>query len=73
MLKHMTMQRQAHLDQLLKSKQEGGQDEAAPLALRVMALICDMSMNNLLTSIPVNEGGFARGTWHLSRLPKWNN
>ena len=25
-----------------------------------MALICDMSMNNLLTSTPVNEGGFAQ-------------
>ena len=62
MLKHITMQRQAHLDQLLKSKQEGGHDEAAPLTtkLRVLALICDMSMNNLLTSIPVNEGGFAQ-------------
>ena len=45
MLKHMTLQRQAHLEQILKSKQDGGQDEAAPLAtkLRVMGLICDMS------------------------------
>ena len=62
MLKHMTLQRQAHLEHILKSKQDGGQDEAAPLAtkLRVMGLICDMSMNNLLTSIPVNEGGFAQ-------------
>ena len=45
----------------MTSKQEGGQDEAAPLTtkLRVLALICDMS-TNLLTSTPVNEGGFAQ-------------
>ena len=36
MLKHMTMQRQAHLDELRNSKQEGGQDEAAPLAIKLV-------------------------------------
>ena len=63
MLKHMTLQRQQHLDKIASSKQDGGQDEGAALEtakLRVLGLISDMELRNLLTSIPVNEGGFAQ-------------
>ena len=63
MLKHMTIQRQAHLDKIATGKAEGGQDDGAPLEktrLRVLALISDINMRNLLTSTPVNEGGFAQ-------------
>ena len=40
-----------------------GQDDGAALEttrLRVLAFISDMNMRNLLTSTPVNEGGFAQ-------------
>ena len=76
MLKHMTMQRQEHLDKIAKSKADGGQDDGAALEttrLRVLALISDMNMRNLLTSTPVKKVASHRGTWHLSRPLKLNS